>query len=618
MNGISFVSGGLSMKYLFFLTSSLVLATPALAQEGEELVGPATLRNETITVVASGTQQQLNQTGQSIGVIGKAEIDSIQGSDLTRVLQRLPGVSVVRTGPLGGQTSLFVRGANSDQVLILLDGVKLADYASPGGNYDFGNLLAGNIERVDLLRGSNSVVWGSQAIGGVLSITTREVDGAEFAGEYGAYDTVYLTGTAGIRRDDYAASLSAGYVHSDGFSAKSGGTEPDGFRQWVVSGKGRVTVADGLTLRANGRYADGKLDVDQTGPNAPDLQFTQEGSARLGIDYEGDGFGLSGGYTYSAVRRDYQTGFGPSFFKGHGQRAELFGHVDLPSEFRLDFGADSEWMTSESTYDGKAKARLSSGHALLGYYTDAVSLAAGVRVDDHSIFGIHWTFGANGSVAIVDGWRLRASYGEGFKAPTLYQLYAGFGTGNINLKPEQSRSYEVGIEKGDRNAPLHLALTWFRRDARNLIDTDVFFQYQNTFRARSEGVEVELGAQLGETLRAQATYTWLNARDLTLGRDLARRPRHTVTATLDWQTPLDILKLGVDLRMASKSVDYAFGGGVLPMGSYVVGTLRAEVAVHERVSLFGRIENIGDEKYQVASGFNTAGRSAYAGVKARF
>lgn len=598
------------MNHLKYLSIPLVLCTaPAVAQEAPN--------DGSITVIASGTRLQLDQTGQSIGIVGREEIDAVQGPDLTRVLERLPGVSLSRTGGIGAQTGLFVRGANSDQVLVLVDGVRIADYASPGGGYDLGNLLSGNIGRVDLLRGSNSVVWGSQAIGGVLAVTTRDVDGAEVSGEYGAFDTDYLTGTAGLERETYAASLSAGYVRTDGYSAQSAGTEPDGFRQWQLSGKGRAQLADGLTLRANGRYADGTLDIDQTGPDAPDIQKTREGTGRIGLDYAADAITLSGGYAYSAVRRHYETGFGPSTFKGRGHRAELFGHAKLPSDLAMDFGADSEWTRAESTFDPGAKARLSSAHALLGWHGGWASIAAGARMDDHSRFGTHWTFGANGSVALIDGWRFRASYGEGFKAPTLYQLFGGF-VGNSQLLPERSRSYDVGIEKGDRNAPLHLAATWFRRDSRNLIDLDFSFVYQNVARARAEGVEVELGTQPGERFHAQGTYTWLKARDSTLGRDLARRPRHTVTVNVDWQTPLERLKLGGDLRMASKSVEYDFLGTPTHLDSYVVATLRAELAVNERIGLFGRIENVGDADYETAAGFQTPGRSAYVGAKARF
>ena len=142
--------------------------------------------------------------GQSISIVTSDELDDIQGPDLTRVLTRLPGVSYSRNGGLGGQTGLNVRGANADQLLVLVDGVRIADYASPGGGYDLGNLMGGNLSKLELLRGSNSVVWGSQAIGGVLAVTTEELDGARASAEYGAYDTALLSGGAGIAGDGHA------------------------------------------------------------------------------------------------------------------------------------------------------------------------------------------------------------------------------------------------------------------------------------------------------------------------------------------------------------------------------------------------------------------------------
>lgn len=603
------------MNYLNYLVlSALIVPAPAIAQGEGETTPNSPIRGELITVVATGTQVRLVDTGQSIGVIARAEIDAVQGPDLTRVLERLPGIHIARPGPLGTQTSLFVRGANYDQVLTILDGVRLADYASPGGNYDFGNLLAGNIERIDLLRGSNSVIWGSQAMGGVLSVTTREAHGAELSGEYGAYDTVYLTGTAGLSEESYAASLSAGYVDGDGFSAKSAGTEPDGFRQWVASGKARYAVGGGVTLRANGRYADGVLDLDQSGPDAPDTQDTREGTGRIGLDYAGDGFSLSGGYTYAAVRRHYESAFGPSTFKGHGQRAELFGHMELPAGLRLDFGADSEWSEAESSFDPKAKARLSSGHALLGWSTDAASIAAGVRIDDHSRFGAHWTLGANGSIALVDGWRLRASYGEGFKAPTLYQLY-GYG-GNVALRPETSTAFDAGIELGDRGGYRHFAVTLFRRDSRNLIDYVSPGGYFNTARARAEGVEAELTGELTEGLRGYASYSYTRSVNRQTGKDLARRPRHAFSTGVDWTTPLADLKLGADLRVLSGSFDDA--GNFTRLDGFALVTVRASLPVTEQVELFGRIENLGNKQYQTVAGYGTYGRSAYAGLRARW
>lgn len=597
------------MKSLFYLGSALLVATPALAD-------PVT--DAQIVVVATGSRIPLSQTGQSISVVGLDELQRVQGPDLTRVLERLPGVALARSGALGAQTGLFVRGANSDQVLVLIDGVRVADYASPGGNYDLGNLLATNLQSVELLRGSNSVIWGSRAMGGVLAVTTRELHGAEASAEYGAYQTFTGTAAAGISDERAALNLDAGYVHSTGFSAKTGSDEADGINQWQLGAKGRLELAEGLTLRGVGRYANARLGVDLSSPSAPDQQLVKQGSGRVGLDYAGEGLSLTGGVGFDATARRYESpAWGPSEYVGGAVRADLSGRVELPQHLALDFGADSEWSRARSTFDPHQSARLSSGHALLGWYTPALSLAAGVRVDDHDRFGTHWTAGANGSLALIDGWRLRGAYGEGFKAPTLYQLYAGFGTGNLDLRPETSRSYEAGIEQGDRNGPLHLAATWFRRDSRNLIDVDSNFHYINVGAARAVGVEVELGARISPRLSAAANYTWLSARDLAQGRDLARRPRHTVVLTGDWQSPLPALSLGADLRFVSRALDYDFLGTPLPIAEHVITSLRANFAVTNQIQLFARIENLGDARYQTVAGYNTAGRSAYAGARLR-
>lgn len=609
------------MKYLF-LMSSVAVASPALAEcevdpENCIVIADYKTPETSIIVSATGTDQPISAAGQSISVVGSAELDAVQGADLTRVLTRLPGVSISRNGGLGSQTGLNVRGANADQVLVLIDGVRIADYASPGGGYDLGNLLSGNLTKLELLRGSNSVIWGSQAIGGVLAVETRETNGFAGSAEYGAYDTLLTNASAGLSSDSYAASLSAGYARTDGFSARAGGTEADGFEQWNVAGKARLNLASDLSLRAVGRYADSHLGIDQLGPNSLDFQDTREVSGRIGLDYSGDAVQLTGGLAYADVRRDYATGFGPSSFTGRSWRAELRGRADVANALKLDFGADTDWTRSTSSFDPDATARQSSGHALLGWYGDSVSLAGGVRVDDHDRFGTHATFGANGAVNLSGDWRLRASFGEGFKAPTLYQLYGGF-VGNTALQPETSRSYDAGIERGDRNAGLHLALTAFRRDSRNLIDLNSSFVYQNVALARSQGFELELGTRITPQFRAQVAYTYLEARDLTQTRDLARRPRHALALSVDWETPLAGLALGADVRLQGDSVEYSFSGTPTRLDGFAVTTLRASLPLGERFEVYGRVENVGDVRYQTAAGFNTPGRSAYAGVRARF
>ncbi|MBK9011229.1 TonB-dependent receptor [Novosphingobium sp.] len=619
------------MKYLFLLGCCCLSSAPALARDaavddepGEQVILHHPPRDTYITVVATGQEEPLVRSGQSISVVARDEIEAVQGPDLTRVLERLPGVTTARSGGLGSQTSLFVRGANSQQLLVTVDGVRMADVAAPSGGFDLGTLLTGSIGKLELLRGSNSVAWGSDAMGGVLAVTTRVPGGLTGSLEYGAHDSLTAAASAGTGGDGYSLAVSGGYTRTDGISAYAAGTEPDGFRQWHGTVQGGAELTSGLWLRAVGRYADSTVDFD--GYPAPSYSFadtseyqtTRQGSGRIGLEYTGKGLKLAGGIALSDTRRAY---FDPTYAAtpnfetaGRSWRADLKGRADLSDEFVLDFGADSEWTRFSTTYDARQDARLSSGHVLLGYHGDGVHLTGGVRLDDHDRFGSHWTFGANGAVELAEGLRLRASFGEGFKAPTLYQLY-GYG-GNVALRPETSTAFDAGIELGDRGGYRHFAVTLFRRDSRNLIDYVSPGGYFNTARARAEGVEAELTGELTEGLRGYASYSYTRSVNRQTGKDLARRPRHAFSTGVDWTTPLADLKLGADLRVLSGSFDDA--GNFTRLDGFALVTVRASLPVTEQVELFGRIENLGNKQYQTVAGYGTYGRSAYAGLRARW
>lgn len=624
------------MKYLFLLGCSLAVAMPAMAQD--DVLIADSIRDELITVVATGQPDRIDDSGQSISVIGFDEIKSIQGPDLTRVLERLPGVTLSRNGGPGNFTGMRVRGADAEQLLVLVDGVRIADAAAPAGGFDLGNLLAGGMGKIELLRGSNSVVWGSQAIGGVLALTSREINGVEATAEYGANDSLDLGVSGGVTGDRYALGLNAGYYRTDGISSAAIGSEADGFRQWRIGGRGRVELTEGLSATLTGRYADGRLDQDGFPPptysfaDTPEFSTTREASGRFGLAYDTGKLRLDGGYSITDIRRAYfdtPASTASNFAtKGRSERLELKGNAELASGLSLTFGGDSEWSRYSTTFDAEKKARLASGHALLSYSQDRIDISAGARIDDHSQFGTEWTFGANGSFAITDGWRLRASYGEGFKAPTLFQLFSDFGNGA--LVPEHSRSFDIGFEMGDRNnGGLHVALTAFRRDSRDLIDfvscfgvtTGIcagrpFGTYNNVRSARAEGFEAELGARLTDGLSARAAYSYVKAVNRGNGKDLARRPRHALTLSADWETPLQGLSLGADLRVLSHAFDDA--GNTRRLDGYGLVTLRASMPISDGIELFGRIENLGDKRYQTTAGYGTLGRSAYIGARARF
>ena len=616
------------MKYLFLLSCSLVVAAPAWGQEIKDasdiIFTDYDPEKINITVTATGLKGLIAQSGLSISVITSKQIETVQGPDLTRTLERLPGVSYARSGGLGSQTSLFVRGANSEQLLVTIDGVRVEDTAAPSGGFDLGTLLSGGVTRIELLRGSNSLAWGSDAIGGVLALTTDTRRGARASLEYGAHNSLDANAGLGLVGDRAGLTLTGGYSRTDGISAFAGGSEVDAFRQWHVAGRGSFALSDALKLVAVGRYADSKVDFDgYPAPlynfgDTPEYQTTKQGSGRVGLEYQSGGLTLGSGVALSDTRRAYYDptyGTASNFNTiGRSVHADVTGRLDLADAWTFDFGGDADWSRFSTTYDPRQTARIIGAHGLLGFHGGRLNLTAGARIDDHDRFGSHTTLGANGSFALDHNWRIKASWGQGFKAPTLSQLY-GYG-GNALLKPETSEGFDAGLEYGRRSGAGHFAVTLFRRDSSNLIDYVFPAGYFNVSRTRAEGIELEGGVQVTERFTVQGAYTYLTASNRLTGNDLARRPRNLVSVSADWTTPLHGLKLGADLRMVGDSFDDR--GNFVALDGYGLLTLRASLPLGEYLELYGRIENVTDQQYQTVAGYGSYGRSAYGGVRVAF
>ncbi len=619
------------MKYLFLLSCSVCLASPAWAQVADEdesipqeIILTHPIRDDFITVVATGRSERLDNSGQSISIVGASEIKQIQGPDLTRVLERLPGVTLARSGPLGSQTSLFVRGAGSEQLVVMVDGVRMADAAAPSGGFDFGTLLTGGIGKIELLRGSNSVPWGSDAIGGVLAVTSAEFSGVRAGVEYGANETASADLALGTQGDGYALTATGSYITSDGISAYAPGAEPDAFRQWRLGLRAKLELSEGLSATVAGRYADSRIEFDgypfptYAFADTPEYQTTRQGSGRAGLEYSGDGFNLRGGVALSDTRRAYfdpTYGSAPGFETvGRSVRADFTGMVRLTGDVSLDFGGDSEWTRFSTTYDPRNTARQSGGYGLLRFARGPLNLTAGARLTDHDRFGSQLTLGSNASFEFGPNWRIKGSYGEGFKAPTLSQLY-GYG-GNVALQPETSTAVDFGIEHGDRGGELHFAATLFRRDSSNLIDYVSPTGYFNIGRTRAQGFELEGKAQIDARVTVRAAYTYLDATNRATGKDLARRPRHALSASADWLTPFHDLTLGADLRLVGDSFDDR--GNFTAIDGHALVTLRASLPLGEHFELYGRVENVADAQYETVAGYGSYGRSAYAGVRLKW
>lgn len=637
-------------KFLFLLTVA-ALSAPAVAQspdvdaEQADAIGdPFNLPTErpVITVVASGLAAGDTAEPYPVNVIEDGDLRSVQGPDLTRALRRLPGVTLTRNGGLGGFTGVRVRGAGAEQLLVLVDGVKVNDPSAPGGGFDLGNLMADEVGRIELLRGAHSVVWGSDALAGVMNLQTRAADGLAGSVEYGGARQLSAQALAGTETSDLSATISGGYVKARGISSAATGTERDGFEQWHIGGRLDWMVLDGTRLVANGRLAEGTLEIDGFPPpffgfaDTNERQDTRERSGRIGLEHDIGPLRLSAGVARSVNERDlFDEDVGPAPYyetTGRSTRAELFGRLDLTSALRLDFGADREWsrFTADSAFSAdRGSARTASGHAMLTFDSGPIQVGGGARYDNHDRFGGEWSIGANGALRLSDDLTARASYGEGFKAPTLFQLLSDYGNGA--LRPERSRSYDAGLEYR-RGETVMVGLSAFRRDSRDLIDFVSCFgvaggictgrpfgTYDNVGRARAEGVEVELRLMPSDRLSLGAAYSYVKARDRDAGSELARRPRHAVTVSADWETPFAIT-LGGDGRLLGDSFDDA--GNFTRIDGRALFDLRASVPLFalsgsgdRQAELFGRVENVFDARYVEVAGFTAQGRAAYVGVR---
>ncbi len=598
-------------KYMISVSCAALLALVPTVAVAE--------RSDVIVVSAAGSETPISATGKSITVLTRDEIESVQGPDITRVLERAPGLTINRNGGLGATTSLRIRGSGNDQVLTLIDGVRVADPASIGNGYDITNLLPGNVERIEILRGSNSTIWGSSAVGGVILIDTVQGEtGARLSAEYGSRESAYLSGNASYAEGSFGITAYGSYFETEGFSALASGTEKDGFEQLAGGANAYLKISDQLTLRASGRYADGTVEIDNFG-DTEDTQDTEQYSGSASLDYNGAGFDATATYSFADTERLSTSAFGPFIADGNLNRGDLRTTIALAEPVTLYTGGYYEWTNYSTNFGGDADLERRGGYAQLGLAQGPLNINAGARIDDGPLFGSEVSLGADASFALSDNARLHASYGEGYRAPSLFQLFDGF-SGNPDLQPEDSANYDIGLEVGTRGGMFVFDVTLFQRDIDNQIEFDnSTFVYFNTESVRARGVEMEATLSPTDRLTVLAAYTILDTQLRSApnaGNEQGRRPDEALTLSVDWTAPFAGLNLGADVRAVSGSFDR--NANLTRLDAYELVTLRASVQVTDDIALFGRVENLLDDQYQTAAGFNTADRGVFAGVRAAF
>ncbi len=656
------------MKKVQFL-AGIALITPAVAIAQVEAptpdaaaTGTAGSSDGTVIVTATRSAMPIDRVAASITVIDKAAIDQAGDLSVADLLLRTPGVSLSRNGGYGTATSLRLRGAESDQTVVVIDGVKLNDPSSTGGGYNFANLLTGDANRIEVLRGPQSILWGSQAIGGVVNIVTplpeKSLEGSVDV-EAGSRETVSARAAVGGRTGPLSWRIGGQAFTTDGISAIApafGGKEADGYTNQSVTGRAVLDIADGVSADLRGYYSNGRVEIDGFSGDTAEYSRNREfvGYAGLNIALLDGRFRNRIAYGRTDTDRD---NFNPALQRpqtfdaaGKNRRLEYQGSLAIVPGVDALFGAENEVsrfrsvsppasLASPIPAAARGRAEITSFYGQLNVTpTEGLTLTGGLRNDDHNRFGSRTLFAGGGVWALPTGTVLRASYSEGFKAPTLYQLFSEYG--NQTLDPEQAHGWEAGAEQRFLDGKVSLGATYFERRSRDLIvfascsTTTVdplcfvpgsstqrrFGYYENVARAFAQGIEAAGHVAISEALSIDGNYSWTLSEDRSqgstnFGKQLARRPRHAWNISAQYSIPKGP-SFGAAVRWAGESFDNASNSTRL--APYTLVDLRIEMPVSEAVRFFVRGENVFDEKYETIYRYGTLGRSIYAGLRGRF
>lgn len=648
------------MKNFAFLSSvagaALVWAVPLAAQDNsaqeEGNVAPLFLYTTRDDIIVSATRSgdlipPEKYTG-SVSVITTRQLENRQTRDIADVLRDVPGVAVAG---IAGQTQIRLRGSEANHVLVLVDGIEVSDPFA--GEFDIGTLQAEVGARVEVLRGPQSALYGSDAIGGVVayeSASGRAVPGLAARVEGGTQATINGALRYGAFGDSWDAALSATVVSTDGQPNARGGTRDIGRDSYTVSGTGSVDVTGTLALRAAARFirTEGEF-------NDSDFDFASP-TFGLTIDSPGTGYVNEAVYALVGARAEVLEGrwthdlsaqraeidrktfgpFGPtSGSEGDRIKASYVTALRLNDAHNLTFAADWErerFRNADPSGFAFAGRRAIETVGLVGEYRyagAAFDLTAAVRHDLNDKFRDATTFRVGAGYRLTDTTRLRGAAGSGVKNPGFFELYGfvdGRFIGNDALRPEKSTGWEVGVDQ-DVGDGARLSVTYFDSE----LDGEIFTTFpaptfiatpaNRVTESQQRGVEVSFNARLADQWSLDAAYSYLDAEED--GIEEVRRPDHIASAALTWSAPGDAASATLVVRHNGATPDVAFTDpSFVPvrvrLDDYTLVNLNARVRLAEGISGFARVENLFDEDYEQVFSFVSPGRSAVVGVEARF
>ncbi len=609
-----------------------------------------------------GDGYSADTVGSALTVVTGDELRNQQIRHAGDALRSLPGVSVNRTGGFGGLTQVRIRGAEANHTLVLVDGIVANDTTT--GSFDFSDLSADNIERIEIIRGPQSGLYGSNALGGVVNIITKGGKGpleVTARAEAGAFRTFDYALRASGGNDKAWASMSYNERHSTGFNVAPFGIENDGLLMKSFSLKGGAMIAHGLSLDYVLRYSDKRGDRDTEGGPVGSLAVQVDENITFGNTVFLGGVNLrwdtlDGRVTHiirASRNETHTTDAQPSFRSDNLSETLRYGYLgtvrfDTPAIARASHALtvlvdkEAESFTANSDFADhvtRDRGRVAAALEYKGDLAQRLFFTANVRHDDNDIFEDFTTWRTAVSLKLPEiGLRPHASVGTAVKLPTMFETFGfipNFFTPNPNLKPEQSQGWDAGLEFGFWQNRAILDVTYFSQDLTDKIDGlaagpgGSFTAVNTPGISLREGVELEAKLRPAPWLRLSGAYTYLMAVEPT-GLTEVRRPRDSARADLTYlfhggrgSATVSGIYNGAATDVAFR-IDGAFPGFLITspervkLDDYWLINLAASYKVQPGVEVFGRVENLLNEKYFEIYGFATPGIAAYAGVKLTF
>jgi vitamin B12 transporter len=646
----------LSKKAGLVVACSVLAVFRALAQDAPQTKEQSDSKkvDKDIVVTASRIDEAPRDVASDITVIPGADIKNAQQRMVSAALRDVPALDVNQTGGPGGLTAVFMRGANPGQTLVLINGVIVNDPISADRGFDFANLTTDNIERIEVLRGPQSVLYGSDAMGGVINVITRRGEGdphALFTLEGGSFAT--YRGSVGVTGGTSLVNYSLGASRSQTAGISSAASdlrnhERDGYRNDTFSGRIGVTPLSWFDVDVLARGTESRADIDNGGgagqddPNrvlsvdqwlfrvAPRLRLfdnlweqtlafsvttydTHDDNPPDAMSAGADSFSV---FRSRLVLLDWQNTVRPD-----DVQALILGLTYRQENGDSSFASfDPVFGPFVSVLDNQTAWIRSAYGEYRVHLWDRLTASAGARVDEHKEFGTHGTYRGTAAYVLWEtDTKLRSTVGTGFKAPSLFQLFSSFG--DPKLKPEESLGWDAGFDQGIAGRVVVASVSYFRNNFRNLIDfNNATSTYQNVGRAGTSGVETALRVVPMKDLELRLCYTFTDTKDKDTGEELVRRPRHKAAARVDYAVT-EALHVNASLLYVGRRKDFDFStfpATTVTLPDYALVNLAASYKVSEHVEVFIRGENVLDRKYQEVLGFGTPGAAVYAGASIEF